>query len=144
MTNLSLRSLDIPSLQKFAIGFDSMFDELFRHGATVGNYPPYNVIRTGDETFVIEMAVAGFSEGEINITVDNRALHVSGSKGEQSANWEYIHRGLSSRNFKQTFQLAQHVEVRGATVKNGILTVHLERSVPETLKPKSIPIAYDK
>jgi molecular chaperone IbpA len=143
---LSLRSVDIPSIYKFAIGFDNMFDELMRtsaHQAT--NYPPYNVIRTGEDTFIVEVAVAGFNEGDITVSLDNRQLTVTGSKqGEQVLNYEYVHRGISSRDFKQSFTLAEHVEVLNATVKNGILTVYLERKIPEEKKPKTIDIRYDK
>jgi len=143
---LSLRSVDIPSIYKFAIGFDNMFDELMRSSAHhTTNFPPYNVIRTGDDTFMIELAVAGFNEGDITVSLDNRQLTVTGSKqGEQVLNYEYVHRGISSRDFKQSFTLAEHVEVLNATVKNGILAIYLERKIPLEKKPKTIDIRYDK
>lgn len=143
---LTLRSLDIPSIHRFGIGFDSMLDELLRAtNQTQSNYPPHNVIKTGDETVLIEVAVAGFDEGEISITVENNTLLISGEQEKNDpVNYEYLHRGLSSRNFTQKFKLAEHVEVIDATIKNGVLSVLLERKVPEDKKPKNIAINYNK
>ena len=142
---LTLRSFDIPAIHKFGIGFDNLFDDLLRvtqHQATT-NYPPHNVIKTGDDTVTIEVAVAGFAEGEIDISLDKRQLVISGAKAtEQDQAHEYLHRGISQRDFKQTFPLSEHVEVNGASISNGILTVYLERKVPESAKPKSIAITY--
>lgn len=143
---LSLRSLDIPQLHRFGIGFDSMFDELMRVTAqqSNSNYPPHNVIKTGDNTVTIEVAVAGFAEGEIEISVDQKILTIAGAiKRDEDAAHEYLHRGISRRDFRQTFTLADHVEVKSATVRDGILTVYLEREVPESAKPKAIAIAYN-
>ena len=142
---LTLRSFDIPAIHKFGIGFDNLFDDLMRvtqHQATT-NYPPHNVIKTGDDTVTIEVAVAGFAEGEIDISLDQRQLVISGAKAtEHDQAHEYLHRGISQRDFKQTFPLSEHVEVNGASISNGILTVYLERKVPESAKPKSIAITY--
>jgi molecular chaperone IbpA len=142
---LHLRSFDIPALNKFGIGFENVFDDLMRvtQNQSSTNYPPHNVIKTGDDTVTIEVAVAGFSEGEIDISLDQRLLTVTGNKNRNDTiEPEYLHRGISSRDFKQTFPLAEHVEVNGATIRNGILTVLLERKVPESAKPKSIAITY--
>jgi len=148
MTNtLTLRSLDIPSIHKFAVGFDQMFDELLRQtaGSNTANYPPYNVVKHSEDKFSIELAVAGFKEGDIEITVEKNQLHVKGEKAiELTANAEYLHRGISSRNFYRNWTLADHVEVVGATVQDGILTVQLERLIPEEQKPKKIAISYNK
>ncbi len=144
---LTLRSLDIPTIHRFGIGFESMFDELMRVAGsqTQNNYPPHNVIKTGDETVLIEVAVAGFTEGEVSITVENNILHIIGEQVRaEDATWEYYHRGLSRRNFKQKFTLAEHVEVVDASIRDGILSVYLERKVPEEKKPKSIAIKYNK
>jgi molecular chaperone IbpA len=101
------------------------------------------VIKTGDNTVTIEVAVAGFAEGEIDIALDKRLLTITGNKQrDDDAAHEYLHRGISSRDFKQTFPLAEHVEVKGATIRDGILTVLLEREIPESAKPKSIAITY--
>jgi molecular chaperone IbpA len=148
MTNtLTLRSLDIPSIHKFAVGFDSMFDELLRHtnNTNATNYPPYNVVKHSEDRFSIELAVAGFKEGDIDITVEKNQLSVKGEKAvELDQNIEYLHRGISARNFLRTWTLADHVEVVGATVEDGILTVSLERQIPEEQKPKKVAITYNK
>jgi len=144
---LTLRSIDIPSIHKFGIGFDSMIDELMRVSSsqTTSNYPPHNVIKTGDNTVTIEMAVAGFDDGEVSISIENNLLTIQGSQlNSEPVNYEYLHRGLSSRDFEQNFRLAEHVEVKDATIKNGILTVLLERDVPEEKKPRSIAINFNK
>jgi molecular chaperone IbpA len=142
---LHLRSFDIPAFNKFGIGFENLFDDLQRvtQIQSSTNYPPHNVIKTGDNTVTIEVAVAGFAEGEIDIALDKRLLTITGNKQrDDDAAHEYLHRGISSRDFKQTFPLAEHVEVKGASIKDGILTVLLEREVPESAKPKSIAITY--
>jgi molecular chaperone IbpA len=152
MTNtLSLRSFDIPSIHKFAVGFDSMFDELLRINAQQANgtnYPPYNIVKHDDDHFDIELAVAGFREGDINVSVEKNVLTVSGEQSrdldELDQKVEYLYRGISSRSFVRTFTLAEHVEVASATSNNGILTIKLEREVPEEQKPKRIAITYNK
>lgn len=148
MTNqntLTLRSLDIPSIHKFAVGFDSMFDELLRTTAQATNYPPYNIVKHSEDKFAIELAVAGFKDGEIDVQVERNQLTVT---GEQSVNLdqpvEYLHRGISSRSFTRSWTLADHVEIKGAEVANGILTITLERIIPEEQKPKKIAINYNK
>lgn len=154
MTNtnntLTLRSFDVPSIHKFAVGFDDIFDEILRVQAqhTNQNYPPYNVIKHGQDTFEIELAVAGFNEGDITITVDKKLLIIEGQKmnidKEIDTTVEYVHRGISSRNFTRTFTLADHVEVVNASSKNGILSIVLERRIPEELKPKTVEIKFNK
>jgi molecular chaperone IbpA len=151
MTNtLTLRSFDIPSIHKFGIGFDSMFDELLRasNQQSQQNYPPYNVVKHTDDKFVIELAVAGFREGDINVTVEKNVLTINGEKieslDELEKDVEYLHRGISSRSFTRTFTLADHVEVVGASSENGILSITLERKVPEELQPKKIAITFNK
>lgn len=148
MTNISLRSLDIPSIHKFAVGFDNMFDELLNKATTqqhATNYPPYNVVKYSDDKFAIELAVAGFKDGDIDVTVEKNQLTVKGEKPIQLADGvEYLHRGISSRSFLRSWTLADHVEVAGANVADGILTVMLERIVPEEQKPKKIAITYTK
>jgi len=151
MTNtLTLRSFDVPSIHKFAVGFDNIFDEIMRVQAQQSNqnYPPYNIVKHNEDKFVIELAVAGFREGDINITVDKNVLTIEGqqieSLDELEKQYEYVHRGISSRNFTRTFTLADHVEVIDASSKNGILSITLERKVPEELKPKKIAITFNK
>lgn len=148
MTNtLTLRSLDIPSIYKYAVGFENMFDELMRQTSTQSqtNYPPYNIVKHSDDKFSIELAVAGFKEGDIEISLEKNILTVTGQKAiELNESIEYIHRGISSRNFTRTWTLADHVEVTGAHVRDGILVVELERQIPEEQKPKKIAISYYK
>jgi molecular chaperone IbpA len=146
MTNtLTLRSLDIPSIHKFAVGFDNMFDDLLRTSQANTNYPPYNIVKHGDDNFAIELAVAGFKDGEINIQVERNQLTVKGEQAVDLDNQvEYLHRGISARSFARTWTLADHVEVAGAKSENGILTISLERKVPEEQKPKTIAINYTK
>ena len=150
MTNtLTLRSFDIPTITKFGIGFDRMFDELSRFNdmSQQTNYPPYNVIEVTEDKYIIELAVAGFKEGEIEITVNNRNLIIKGHIQEVTVDGEeikYIHRGISSRAFTRSWPIAEYVEVTNATQENGVLTVTLERKIPEEKKPKTIAITYVK
>jgi molecular chaperone IbpA len=144
---ISLRSLDIPNIHKFGIGFENIFDEIMRLSASQhGNYPPHNVIKTGVNTVTIEVAVAGFDEGEISVLIENRILVITGEQSfkDEPTNYEYYHRGLSRRNFTQKFPLNEHVEVIEANIKNGVLTVYLERKIPEDKLPKKIAINYNK
>lgn len=147
MTNLTLRSLDIPSIHKFTVGFDQMFDELLRHSSNQSqtNYPPYNLIKFSDDKYAIELAVAGFKEGDIEVTLEKNQLTVKGEKAiDLSENAEYVHRGISGRTFQRVWTLADHVEVANAVVKDGILTISLERIIPEEQKPKKIAITFNK
>lgn len=141
---LTLRSLDIPSIHKFGIGFDNMLDELMRmNSQQTVNYPPYNIVKQTDDTFYIEVATAGFNEGEVTVSLDNRLLTVRGQVvRDEDTSYEYLHRGISSRDFVREFTLAEHVEVVKANNKNGILTVYLQRIIPEEKRPKSIDIQY--
>ena len=147
---LTLRTLDIPSIHKFGIGFDNIFDELLRHNQQQSNtnYPPYNIVKHSEDAFAIELAVAGFREGDINITLEKNVLTIKGeqkvSLDELEKDVEYVHRGISARNFDRTFTLADYVEVIGAKAENGILTIELERQVPEEQKPKTVAITYKK
>ena len=149
---LTLRSLDIPSIHKFGIGFDSILDELMRVNAqqTNTNYPPYNIVKHSEDAFAIELAVAGFREGDIKITLEKNVLTIKGEQTisldelEKEESKEYVHRGISARSFDRTFTLADYVEVLGAKAENGILTIELERQVPEEQKPKTVAITYKK
>ena len=147
---LTLRTLDIPSIHKFGIGFDSILDELMRVNAqqTNTNYPPYNIVKHSEDAFAIELAVAGFREGDINITLEKNVLTIKGQQTESldelEKEVEYVHRGISARNFDRIFTLADYVEVIGAKAENGILIIELERQVPEEQKPKTVAITYNK
>ena len=148
---LSLRSLDIPSIHKFGIGFDSMLDEMLRVSTQSNqtNYPPDNIVKETEDKFRIEVATAGFNEGEIKIELNNRVLTINGSKENPlvpSMDYtdEYLFHGISNRDFQREFTLAEHVKIIDATNVNGILTIYLERQVPEEMKPKTIDIKYLK
>ena len=147
---LSLRSLDIPSIHKFGIGFDSMFDELMRSHDLQSNtsYPPYNVVKHNENSFSIELAVAGFKEGDIEVVLEKNQLSVKGNKAKTISDLDseivYLVHGISSRSFERTFTLAEHVSVSGAATEAGILTINLERVIPEESKPKKIQISYTK
>jgi molecular chaperone IbpA len=146
MGNFSLRSVDIPSIHKFSVGFESMFDELLRQTTDQNgvNYPPYNVVKHSEDKFSIELAVAGFNEGELEITVKQDQLFVRGTKNssKNSTEIEYLYKGISSRDFNRAWTLANHIKVGNAEVRNGILTIELERIIPEEQKPRKIPITF--
>jgi molecular chaperone IbpA len=145
--NLTLRSLDIPSIHKFGIGFDTVFDELtrIRESQHNSNYPPYNIVKLDEDRFNIELAVAGFRPGDVSVVVEKSNLTVKGEqKTDLDSPTEYLHRGISARTFTRSFTLADYVEVVSALVENGILTISLERKVPEAAKPKHIDILYTK
>jgi molecular chaperone IbpA len=147
MTNFTLHTIDIPSLHRHAIGFDTLFEQLnrtFANSKSDSNYPPHNVVKIDDAHYVIELAVAGFAEDEINVELKDNILTVQGDQTRAEAGIEYLYKGIGSRNFARTFPLAEHIEVRGATVKNGILSIALEQIVPEEDKPKKIAITFAK
>ncbi len=150
MTQLQIHTIDLPTfvnqMHRHAIGFDSLFSELNRNFANSksDNYPPHNVIRLDDTHHVIEIAVAGFAENEIDIELKDSVLTVRGDQAKKDEEIEYLHKGLSTRNFERTFRLADNTEVRGATVKNGILTIALEHIVPDEQKAKKVQITFAK
>ena len=147
MKQVYINSLDIPSIQRFAVGFDRMFDELSRTAGTLNasNYPPYNIIKETETIWKIEVAVAGFDESELDVEIVNNELVVTGAVNkENKAEQQYLHQGIAGRDFERTFALADNVEVKGASVKNGILTVTLEHTLPESAKPKKIAITFQK
>jgi len=149
MTQLQIHTLDLPTfvnqIHRQAIGFDSLFEQLNRNFANSksDNYPPHNVVKLDDTHYVIEVAVAGFAEDEIDVELKENVLSVKGEQAKREE-VEYLHKGISARNFTRTFPLAEHIEVRGATVKNGILAIALEQIVPEEDKPKKIAITFAK
>ena len=143
-----ITALDLPALHRRFIGFDEIFNELNRTiNATQkqDNYPPHNIIRKGENLFQIELAVAGFSEDELDVQLSGHLLKITGKRlRDPNVEVEYLHRGIASRDFERSFPLAENVEVRGATVQNGIMIVNLELVVPEEHKPKKIAITFAK
>lgn len=137
--------MDLAPFYRNSIGVDRLFDRIINQidHAAGGNYPPYNIIRKGDDQFEVQVAVAGFEQGEIAIEVRDGNLIITGEKKEDDTDVvEYLHQGISARRFVRSFSLADYVEVVEAIVKNGILNVQLERHIPEAMKPKSIAITY--
>ena len=140
-----MRHVDFSPLYRSTVGFDRLFTMLDSLGQPDSGttYPPYNIERTGEDSYRISMAVAGFSDDEIDIESHRNVLTVKGArkedgKGEGS---EVIYRGIAARAFERRFQLADHVEVSGALLKNGLLHIDLKRNVPEELKPRKIAIS---
>ena len=140
-----ITSFDLTPFYRNAIGVDRLFDRIVNqldHAAT-SNYPPYNIVETGENIYEIQLAVAGFTQGEIEINVQEGELIIAGEKNEPvNSSHIYRHHGISARKFIRTFSLGEYVEVNSAGVKDGILTVCLERIIPESAKPKSIAITY--
>jgi molecular chaperone IbpA len=140
-----MRHVDFSPLYRSTVGFDRLFSLLDTLGQPDAgqSYPPYNIEKTGENAYRITMAVAGFSEDEIQIEVHRNALSVKAEKNEETAEdgTETLYRGIASRAFERRFQLADHMEVRGAALKNGLLHIDLKREVPEELKPRKIAIA---
>lgn len=133
---------DLTPLYRSTVGFDRlarMLDEASSFEAP--SYPPYNIEKLADDEYRITMAVAGFAPEDITIEVKGSALTVSGKKAEKAeAKSEFLHQGIASRAFERRFQLADHVQVQGAGMENGLLHVSLKREVPEALKPRTIPV----
>jgi molecular chaperone IbpA len=130
-------------LNRALIGFDRVFEDFENRWANnvQTNYPPHNVLKTGENTYAIQLAVSGFEKDEITVEVDQDRLVIIGERlREEDADTVYLHRGLATRDFQKVFPLAEHVEVRSSSIKNGILTVYLERIIPESLKPRRIEI----
>jgi molecular chaperone IbpA len=136
----------IEALNRALIGFDTMFDTMERRFANQlsNNYPPHNILKTGENQYEIQIAVTGFEKSEISVTVESNVLTVAGVGAEsvrhENPEISYLHRGLATRDFVREFPLAEHIEVVGAETKNGMLTIKLVRNVPESAKPKIIDI----
>jgi molecular chaperone IbpA len=138
-----MRTFDFSPLYRSTVGFDRLFDMIDQTARVepLPNWPPYNVEKSGDDHYRITMAVAGFAPDEIEITQKENMLLVSGQKHAEQENVQFLHRGIATRAFKQTFSLADYVNVKAAHLENGLLTVDLVREVPEELKPRRIQIA---
>jgi molecular chaperone IbpA len=144
---LTLRSFDLPAIHKFGIGFDNLFDDLMRVNAQQGNtnYPPYNIVQINDDEYMIAVAVAGFGFDNLSVTKDKNFLIIEGKEYDTDSEKivpNYLHKGISNRDFRREFKLADHVEISNAHLELGILSVHLKREVPEEAKPKTIAITY--
>jgi molecular chaperone IbpA len=144
MQHSRLATVDVPALlahlNRASIGFDNMFDNLHRSvGFTEVKYPPHDIVKHSDTAYTVEIAVAGFKEEELEVSVENSVLTIKGTQVDRSA--EYLHRGISTRNFQKVLNLAEHVIVQGARLDNGLLVIDLTIEVPEALKPRKILIS---
>jgi molecular chaperone IbpA len=147
MTQFTLNTLDLPALHRHAIGFDRIFDDLnrtFAASRSDGTYPPYNISKLDETHYVVEVAVAGFRENELSVELREGVLTVTGEQVKPENEPQYLHKGISARNFTRTFTLAEHMEVRGATVTNGILVIALEHIIPEEKLARKIAINFTK
>ena len=145
MNNQQLSRLD--SLSRALIGFDSMFDQMERRYANSvsTNYPPFNILKWNEDQYEIQIAITGFEKEEIRVEVEQNQLTVYGeSKVMSLGDTMYIHRGLATRDFERSFTLAEHMEVKGAETKNGMLRIQIFRNIPESAKPKIIDIVEVK
>ena len=140
-----MRTFDLAPLYRSTIGFDrlfSMLDQVAGFDGTAPSYPPYNIERTGENAYRITLAVAGFSDADLSLETKENTLTIKGEKKARSDEkaGEVLYQGIAGRAFERTFQLADHVEVKGASLENGLLHVELVREVPEAMKPRQIPI----
>ena len=138
-------TFDFSPLFRSSIGYDRMLNALETASRieTADNWPPYDIAKTAEDDYRIAMAVAGFSQEELDITQEQNMLMVSGQKAAEDKG-EYLHRGIAGRAFQRRFELADHVKVVGASLVNGLLTIDLKREIPEEMKPRRIEIAADK
>lgn len=136
-----MRSYDLTPLYRTTVGFDRMFDLLDTLGKSEATgYPPYNIERVDEDRYRITLAVAGFSESDLEIELHESTLKVVGSKPEHEESRAYLHQGIAGRGFERRFQLADHVKIDGASLVNGLLDIDLRREIPEAKKPRKIEI----
>jgi molecular chaperone IbpA len=141
-------AFDFSPFRRSTVGFDRLFDMLENStfGQTQENYPPFDLIKEGENEYRIELAVAGFKPEELDITAQQNVLIVSGRKKDESdeKGSDYIYRGIATRSFERRFALADHIQVRGADIRDGLLSIELVREIPEAMKPKKIDIGGSK
>ena len=141
-----MRTFDLAPLYRSTVGFDQMFsmlDQIDSMEGSVSSYPPYNIERTGENHYRISVAVAGFTDAELSIETKENKLAIRGEKQpkDQEKTGDVLYQGIAGRAFERSFQLADHVEVKGARLEHGLLHVDLVREIPEAMKPRTIPIA---
>ncbi len=139
-----MRTLDLSPLFRATVGFDRMMntlDSASRVDESALGYPPYNIEKTGEDAYRISMAVAGFGDSDLDVTVTEQTLVISGRKeAEAKESATYLHRGIATRAFERRFDLAEHIKVVSASLENGLLSIELAREVPEAMKPRTIAI----
>ena len=140
-----MRTFDLTPLYRSTVGFDRVFDLLDNMGkADTGGYPPYNIERLDENDYRITLAVAGFSEDELDVELHENTLTVTGSRKDDEEGRTFLYQGIAGRSFQLRFQLAEHVQVAGASLVNGLLNVELKREIPESAKPRKISISGEK
>ncbi len=140
-----MRRFDFAPLHRSTVGFDRMFSMLDQLGGTedsAPSYPPYNIERNGENAFRISVAVAGFTDADLSIEAKENTLTIRGEKqsNDENKSGDVLYKGIAERTFERGFQLADHVQVKGASLENGLLHVELVREIPEAMKPRAIPI----
>ena len=138
-----MSNFDFSPLYRSTVGFDhlsNLLDAVNRNDASQPSYPPYNIEAVEKDKYQITMAVAGFVESELELQSEKQTLTVKGKKEEADGKRNYLHQGIAARNFERRFQLADHVEVVGANLANGLLYIDLVRVIPEAMRPRQIPI----
>lgn len=144
---LTVGRIDFSPFSKFTVGFDQIFDHLARtheQSSSQQNYPPYNIIKLDDNQYALEIAVAGFSLDEIDVGVEGNILVISGTKENKLDEVTYLYKGISNRSFTRSISLGDHIIVKDAVINNGMLTIKLEREIPEAMKPRKIAITGQK
>jgi molecular chaperone IbpA len=141
-----MRNLNLDPFWRTTIGFDRLFDLMddSLRFEPEDHYPPCNIVRTGENTYRISVAVAGFKPDQINVTVESNMLTVTGRTNEKQDAGNYLYRGIAGRSFERRFNLADFVEVKGASLEDGLLQIELERELPEAMKPRRIDIKAGK
>src|SRR4051794_38814213 len=142
LEDVAMRTLNIDPFWRTSVGFDRLFDMMdasLRYEPE-DNYPPCNVVRTGDDTYRITLAAAGFKPEQITVTVHQNILTIAGSPSEKDGEGQILYRGIAGRSFERRFSLADYVEVKRASFQDGLLQIDLERQVPDALKPRKIEI----
>ena len=138
-----MNTIDLTPLYRSSVGFDrmgSLLDNALRSQKAGVGFPPYDIEATGEDQYAITLAIAGFEESELDIQVEHGVLSVRGKKADDDAEKSYLYRGIANRSFERKFNLADYIEVRGAELKNGLLTINLVKEIPEAMKPRTIAI----
>ena len=142
-----MTNFDFSPLYRTTVGFDhlsTLLDNMHRSDRAANSYPPYNIELIDENSYQITMAVSGFNSEELDIKSEQRTLTVRGQKHSDANTRNYLHQGIAGRNFERKFQLADHIEITGAQLENGLLYIDLAREIPEAMKPKTIPIKESK
>ena len=138
-----MRTFDLAPLFRPSVGLDNLtrvFDAATRLDDAHFAYPPYDIVKSGEDAYRITFAVAGFGENELDVQVENNSLTVRGKAAQDPDKATYLHRGIAGRSFERKFELANHIQVSGARIENGLLHIDLKREIPESLKPRKVAI----